>query len=274
MKFIFTFLSKLSFNSSKKLGVLIGLLLNLGGKDKRITTQNIDLCFADLSKKERQKIVKKSLIELGKSITESFFIWGNDFETNKKYITSITGLELTQVNRPTILLTPHFGAFELTGRIASLTRDITFLYKPAKNKVVDEMIFNWRNQGNLSMAPTTAKGVAQVSNTLKNSGMVGILPDQYPGKNGSVITQFFNTPVRTTTLVSKLSVKYSPKVILTYALRNPKGYELVFKEVDIKGDDIIKSAQKVNNIIEELVRKNPEQYLWNYKKFKGTYDYY
>jgi serine O-acetyltransferase len=272
MKFIFSFLSKLSFKFNKRLGNFLGFIFNLGGSNKRITKQNIDLCFPELDSEEKAKIVKNSLYELGKSITESFLFWGGDFNDNMELVNSITGLGLIKNDKPTILLVPHFGGFELTGRILSLTRPTTFLYQKAKNKDLDELIFKARNQEKLTMVATDNKGIVALSNALKYNKMIGILPDQYP-KSSGIEVDFFGIPTKTTTLLVKLASKYNANVLLTYAKRNEAGFDVVIEEVDIASDNVKISTAKMNKIIQDLVWHHPEQYIWNYKKFRNFYTY-
>jgi KDO2-lipid IV(A) lauroyltransferase len=274
LQIIFKVLSKLPLRLNRQCGKLLGLIFYLGGRTKHITQQNIVLCFPHLSSQKQQQLLKKTLAEIGKYTLENFFIWGRSFADNAKYITSTQGLECINTTRPTILLVPHFGGFEITGRVLSLSRNVKFLYKPAKQKQLEKLIFQHRNQNNLIMLPTTNKGIVSLAKALKNNELVGILPDQHPsGESGFEMVDFFNIPTKTTTLLAKLALKYKTDVILTYALRNNKGYDLVLKKVDIKADNLKESVQKMHKIIEELVKKYPQQYLWNYKKFKATYDY-
>ena len=272
MKLIFLLLAKLPFKVNKYLGLFIGFILNFGGESKNITRQNIDLCFPKLSDIEKKILVKKSLTELGKAIAESFYIWGNSFTKSAKLVSKINGLDNLKTDKAIILLTPHFGSFEIVGGILSLHKPLCVLYKPAKNKILDGLIFKSRNKGDMSVVPTTIKGIASLSKVLKGGGMIGILPDQY-SQHGSINSDFFGIATKATTLLSKLANKYNVKVILTYAIRNKNSYELFLQEVDIKADDLQISVNKVNQVIEDLVKKYPEQYIWNYKKFRETHNY-
>lgn len=272
MKIIFFILTKLPFKINLLLGKFIGYLLYIKSKDKNVISENISLCFPNLNQKQKKALIKHSTINLGISITQSFYFWGNSFENNKKIINNINGLELIK-DEATILLTPHFGGFEITGRVLSLYKKMTFLYKPAKNKTLDNLIFKSRSQGNLSVVPTNNKGIFAITRSLKQNEIVGILPDQSPGKNSGIIVDFFNVGSKTTTLLAKLNQKFHPNVILTYAVRNANGYDLVLEKVDIDAENTTKSVLKMNKIIEKLVLKYPDQYLWNYKKFKATHSY-
>jgi KDO2-lipid IV(A) lauroyltransferase len=79
------------------------------------------------------------------------------------------------------------------------------------------------------------------------------------------------------TLLVKLARKNNAKVLLTWAFRLPKGkgYELNLQPVDILSEQgsIEADVALMNQVIEDLVKTQPEQYLWNYKRFKSVVDY-
>lgn len=237
-----------------------------------ITKQNIALCFSEESYTQQAKLVRKSMIESTKYAFENCFIWNHDFNHNQKYIISTEGMELFNTTTPTILLTPHFGGFEITGRVLSLHREVHFLYRKAKKQSVNDLIFHYRNQEQLIMHEASSTGVRNITKTLKSGGCIGILPDQSPS-GASVRSTFFGVPTETTTLLCKLALKYQPTILLTYALRVQGGYKLVLQEINLNAPTLEESVHKMQASIEELVRKYPQQYLWNYKKFKCTYTY-
>ena len=127
------------------------------------------------------------------------------------------------------------------------------------------------------MASADKKGVIKIQRAINNKQLIGILPDQDPGAEGGVLSPFFNTNARTMTLLARLARKNNAKVILSWAYRLPKGqgYELHYKSVDIRSEsgDIADDVLMMNQVIESLVAEHPEQYLWNYKRFKSVVDY-
>ena len=66
--FFLSFCSHLPLKMNHYLGAFIGQLLSLINSDaKKVTKQNIAICFSELSKNEQRSLVKKSLIETGKN---------------------------------------------------------------------------------------------------------------------------------------------------------------------------------------------------------------
>lgn len=278
IKLILRFFSMMPLRVNHWIGSLIGYYLHLTNSDsKQVVEKNINACFSQMNEKDRALLVKKSLIETGKGLSETGYIWLKSFKENQAKITKTISIEQLDSNQPVILLVPHFGCWEITGRVVSLLKPTTFLYKPLKKSSQEKLLIANRQQGDLSMATADKKGVIQLQRAIKNQEIIGILPDQDPGEEGGVIMPFFDTNARTMTLLAKLARKNKAKVVLTWALRLPKGqgYELNFKAVNILSDSgkIEDDVKLMNQVIEELVLTKPEQYLWNYKRFKASINY-
>jgi KDO2-lipid IV(A) lauroyltransferase len=273
IKLILQFFAIIPLRLNHLIGSLIGRYLYLtNSKSRQMISKNIELCFAELTHTEKQILIKKTLIETGKSLSESGFIWFNSFKDNAKYITKTTGMEYLKTDEACILLVPHFGCWEILGRFVSLFRPVTFLYKPLKKLSQEKLLISKRQQGDLFMASADKKGVIKLQRAINKKQLIGILPDQDPGKKGGMLTPFFGHNARTMTLLVRLARKNNIKVLLTWTKRLPsgKGFELNIQPINILAnsgllkDDLI----LMNKAIEKLVKTQPEQYLWNYKRFK------
>ncbi len=270
--------SILPLKTNHLLGSFIGLFLYLFNSDtKRVTSQNIKICLPHFSTIEQQSLIKKSLIETGKNLTESGLIWNQDFAKNSKLVRNINGIDLIESSNKTILLVPHIGCWEITGRVLADSREVTFMYKPLKNKKQNDYLFKRRNQGNLSMATADKAGVIQIQRALKNGQLVGILPDQDPGEDGGIIAPFFNKEVNTMTLLVRLAKKHDAQVLMFWAnrLEDGRGYDLNLEPININfdSDDILEQVTTMNTAIEDLIKRLPEQYMWSYRRFKSTHSY-
>ena len=273
LKFIIFFLAKIPFKINRFIGLLFGLIFILGGKNKKIVTQNIQLCFPLLNKQQQQKLINNSLIELAYFMIETPYIWNHKITQNSKIITSIKGLELINNKKKIILLAPHFGSFEVLGKVIANVRAVTLLYKKSKKKYINDIIVKNRELKNLKLVATDIRGIASLNKLIKNNQLVGILPDQYPKEGAGIFVDFFGIPAKTTTLLVKLAAKHNATVVLAYAKRNKKGFDIVLEEVNLKAQSSTESVVIMNKIIEDLVKKFPNQYLWNYKRFRGSHNY-
>ncbi len=273
-----TFFSVLPLRLNHFIGYCIGQCLYFfNTQSKKVVTKNIALCFPELNAKAQRDLVKNTLIETGKGLSESGFIWLNSFDHNASYVHKIQGEEHIQDDGPIIFLTPHFGCWELTARMISRFRPVTFLYKPLKKSSEEGFLLSMRAQQALYMAPANNKGIFKLQRVLSARGAIGILPDQDPGEQGGILSPFFSHNAQTITLLAKLARKNNAKVVLAWSerLKRGKGYGLNFQTVDVlsQSDNLEDDVALMNKVIENLARTNPQQYLWNYKRFKSVIDY-
>ncbi|SSC09577.1 lysophospholipid acyltransferase family protein [thiotrophic endosymbiont of Bathymodiolus puteoserpentis (Logatchev)] len=278
VKFFLKLFSMMPLKLNHLIGTLIGRLLYLtNSQSKHVVRKNIEICFPNLSKAQQQDLVKESLIESGKGLSESGFVWFNSFEYNAKHIVKTKGAQHLKGNENTILLVPHFGCWEIAARVVSLHRPTTFMYKELNDKKQNALLLSLRQQQDLHMVAANKKGVLKLQRALKDKQLIAILPDQYPGEKGSVVSSFFKQDTRTMTLLVKLARNNNAKVLMTWAdrLDNGKGYELNVKPVNILSSTgmVDDDVALMNQAIEQLVKTKPEQYLWNYKRFKGIIRY-
>ncbi len=278
IRFILWIFSIIPLKLNHFIGMVIGQYLYLTKSNSRaIVSKNIQLCFPGLNSKQQQILIRKSLIESGKGLSESGFIWFKNFDDNVKYVTKTLGMQYLRSNKAVILLVPHFGCWELVARMISLTKPVTFMYKILKNKQQNRLLLSKREQGDLLMVPANKKGVIKLQRAINKKQLIAILPDQDPGEMGSILAPFFSQDTRTMTLLVRLTRKNNAQVIMAWTKRlpNAKGYELNLKPVQILSDTNIlgDDVSLMNKVIEDLVTTQPEQYLWNYKRFKSVIKY-
>jgi len=100
------------------------------------------------------------------------------------------------------------------------------------------------------------------------------LPDQEPAEGGGQFSPFFGRPAYTMTLLSQLVAKTKCKVISGVAVREEKGrgFAIEFKELDheLPSAGITESVNALNQNIQAITQRNPEQYQWEYKRYKKS----
>ena len=278
IRLFLAFCSLLPLKTNHSFGSFLGRLLYIINSDaKNVSKQNLEICFPNLNQDDLQVLLKKVLIETGKNLTESGLIWNQSFKDNAKLIRNIYGEQHLANSKKTILLVPHMGCWEITGRVLAEKRKVTFMYRSLRNSKQNDYLFARRNQGNLSMASADKSGILKIQRALSSGELVGMLPDQDPGEEGGMMIPFFKKEVNTMTLLAKLAKKQNAQVLMFWANRldSGKGYDLNFEPVDLSadGDEIEARVGAMNKSIESLVRRLPEQYMWNYKRFKSSHSY-
>jgi KDO2-lipid IV(A) lauroyltransferase len=274
---VIQFLSRFSLGWTHRFGVVVGgLLLLTTNSLKRISTENINSAYLDCSLAERHRLVKSSLIELGKGFCELGPLWCWPCEKLLPLVHDDGGADaLKQAlkrGRGVIVLSPHLGAWELMGWYWSLHFPITSLYRPPRVRSMADFMRQVREREGAQLVPTDVSGIKALFRALKNNEVVGILPDQDPGKRGGVLAPFFNHPANTITLISKLIQKTGAPVFFTFAERLPKGAGFKIHVIEagkgLDASDEQEAARILNQQIEQCIQFMPTQYLWSYGRYR------
>lgn len=271
-------ISHLSWRAVQWLGRLIGyLFIWFPNKEKRIARVNIDLCFPALSSQERERILNQSIIESTTTMIELPGFWcGNSDHLLSRLVDpdnqSVLNTLIKQ-GKGVIIAGPHLGSWEIVGLFLARIAPVTTLYRPPRYDALAQLIIQGRSQTGAKLVPTDASGVKALYKTLRQGGMVAILPDQQPkSTRGAVFAPFFGQPALTMELVSRLSAKTGAPVIFCFAERLPhgKGHQIHWVQAPdgINDADPVVAATALNQGVEECIQICPTQYQWSYKRFR------
>lgn len=252
------------------LGIAIGWISYWSDKKfSRRVRNNLHKSKLANTLKEHKRLVRLNVSETGKGILETLAIWVKSERGVLKWVKRCEGWQYVEealaAKKGIIFLTPHLGCFEITARYYAAKHPMTVLYRPARKSWLSGIMEDGRQRSKTTLAPTNLSGVRSVLKTLKAGQAVGILPDQVPDLGDGVWATYFDEPAYTMTLVSKLAEATNANVLLAYGERLPWGAGYVIHIEPLKTGT---TPQDINNAIEHLVRKKPEQYLWSYQRFK------
>lgn len=252
------------------------LLYWFPGRTKETTIKNLQTCFADKSEQQLASLTLKSLQHTACLAMEMGKAWLIPLKKAFVLVRETEGLDefhqAVKEERGIILLAPHLGNWEIFGPYICEGVPSTFMYQPPKLESMDKLLKKTRARNGIKLAPTNVRGVSQLIKALKKGEMVGLLPDQVPTEEGGAYADFFAEPAWTMTLVSKLISRTKPRVFFGYAkrLENTSGFKVVIREADseIYSEDLQRSLNGLNKSVERCVMDCPEQYQWEYKRFR------
>jgi Kdo2-lipid IVA lauroyltransferase/acyltransferase len=238
-----------------------------------VTQANLELCFPDMSEVERGELARVSLKSTGQTLMETPVVWLSKPKTLTTWIERVVNEELLDVatgaGKGVIVLLPHIGNWELFNVYFAGRGKMTALYQPPRQVYLQELIEDIRSRFGNEMVPTNVKGIARLYKVLQAGGVVTILPDQVPA-NG-LFVPFFGVEALTDQLVSRLVQKTGATVVAVSVIRLENGrFEIVVQPGDegIYSPEIEASVTAVNKTVEKLVINVPEQYQWEYKRFR------
>jgi len=240
---------------------------------------NLRLAFPQWTAEQRRSTLKKMARNLGWMATE----FARLPQYNKENIERAVILDghenfLAGQNRGkgVLYLTGHIGAWELSSFAHALYGfPLHYMARPLDNKPLDELVNRFRGlSGNKPIFKNeSARAMLRI---LKEKGTVGILADQNTMPDEGVFVNFFGTFACTTTGIARVALHTDAAVVPGYAYwdENLRKYRLRFEppvELVRTGDterDVFENTQRFAKVIEEIIRKYPEQWVWIHARWK------
>jgi KDO2-lipid IV(A) lauroyltransferase len=258
------------------LGAALGwLVLALGTREARVARRNLELAFPELDTDARAELLRATLSETGKGITELAHLWRADATRTLELIRAVHGAEhlvrAEAAGRGVIVAAPHLGAWELLNLHLSARAAFSLLYRVPQHAEFEALLTCKRTALGAEAIRADAAGVRQLFRRLKEGRTLGILPDQRPKGGEGEEGAFFGRPTMTMTLLSRLAHKTGAAVVFAFAERLPRasGYALHFlpAEASVAAADPKLAVAALNRGLEACVRVAPAQYQWTYKRF-------
>ncbi len=249
------------------------LLFALSPKLKKTAQFNLRLAFPELTDAQRAKILHKMARNLGWMAAE-FARLPKLTKDNVEKLVILDGHENFlaghRLGKGVLYLTGHIGAWELSSFAHALYGyPLRYMARPLDNRRLDELVNRYRSlSGNAPIFKNeSARAMLKV---LKDAGTVGILADQNTMPSEGVFVDFFGTPASTTTGLARVALHTGAAVVPGFAYwdERMRKYRLRFEppvELTRTGDldrDIFENTQKFTKVLEEIIRKYPDQWVW------------
>lgn len=241
------------------------------------TKINLGLAYPKLDEYQVEAMSKRSVHKQCVSYAESAKCWAMPPEWSIAQIKKVHHLDvLTSAladPKGALIITPHLGTWEMMNAWVNQYGTPTIMYKPSKNPALDQFVLDSRKSLNAQLVPTDATGVKALFKTLKQGGFSVILPDHVPDRSGGVVVPFFGVDCLTSTLASKMAQKTGCKLVGLSCFRQAagEGFEVYCDALDdpaLYDQDINIATATLNQSIETMINRFPEEYMWGYKRFR------
>jgi KDO2-lipid IV(A) lauroyltransferase len=240
---------------------------------------NLRLAFPDWSDGQRHAVIHGMVRNLGWMAAE-FARLPRYTKENIEEVVILDGhdnfLEGQRRGKGVLYLTGHIGAWELSSFAHALYGfPLHYMARPLDNPRVDTLVNHYRClSGNRPIFKNeSARSLLKI---LRDAGTVGILADQNTMPEEGVFVDFFCTPACTTTGLARVALHTEAAVVPGYVYWDEGigRYRLRFEpavELSRSGDaerDVFVNTQKFAKVIEEIIRKHPEQWVWVHARWK------
>lgn len=252
---------------------LVRGLYALQPKLRKTAELNLRVAFPDWSDAQRHTVIRGMLRNLGRMAAE-FARFPKYTKENIQQFVILDGhenfLEAHRRGKGVLVLTGHIGAWELSSFAHALYGfPLHYMARPIENARIDALVNAYRcRTGNRPIFKNeSARAMLKI---LKDAGTIGILADQNTMPEEAVFVDFFGKAASTTTGIARVALHTDAAVVPGYAVwdENFTKYRLRFEprvELIRTGDaerDIFENTQKFTKVLEEIIRKYPDQWVW------------
>jgi len=244
-------------------------------RSNKIIISNLTKAFPKLSLQEKKILSKKMWFNYGRILAEYMYI--KYFREKKKFSNLITIenqniLEkIKKESKPVIFISGHFNNFELMAmQIDKAGIDLTTIYRPLNNIFLNPLMERIRKK--YICKKQIKKGIAGTKELLqnfKNGSSIALMIDQRVTEG--VMCDFFGQKARTTTIPAQFVKKFNAKIVPVYIQRfDNNKFKLEFDGIiEFKSDETLDAITlKLNKILEEMILKNPDQWIWTHNRWK------
>ena len=247
-------------------------------KHRLIAIHNLTRSFPEKPLKEIIKIAKGSYRSFALVAAEFCDITKLTKDNLAGYI-AIAGFDnytaACKKNKGVLLFGAHFGNWEMGNAALAITvKPFVFIYRVIDNSFLEKNITAVRaSYGNISISKE--KAMRPIMRLLKKGETINLLIDQNVAWYDGVFVDFFGRQTCATSGLALLALHTDAPVLPAFTSRLPDGKYLleIGREVEIirsgnRDDDILFNTMNFNKIIEQHVRRYPEQWFWMHQRWK------
>jgi len=265
---------------ARAIGITLGLAVYaVHGRLRRVGLRNLALAFPQMRQSEHRRLLRGEFISLGRQLAEVCLFPGYTRE-NISRIVVYDGFENFERayarGKGVLFLTAHLGAWELSAFAHSLQgHPLSIVMRSLDNPYIDTLLQNYRTMhGNRTVDKDDF--VRGLLSAMRKGETVGILMDTNMTPPQGVFVDFFGIPACTASGLARIALRTDAAVVpgftvwddklRKYILRFDPAVELI-RSQDNEAD-IVANTAKFTKVIEDFIRRYPDQWLWVHRRWK------
>ena len=244
-------------------------------RSNKLSERNLSKALVNTEEHIKKKILQNMWSNYGKIFAEYMFI--KSFRNNPKFFDNIVVEnknilhKIRKTSKPVVFISGHFNNFELMAMtIEKSDIDLAAIYRPLNNKYLNPIMENIRKK--YICKKQIKKGISGTRSLLKhfkNGSSIALMVDQRVSEG--IRCNFFNEKALTTTIPAQFVKKFNSEIIPVYVERSKNDNFKIkfFNSIKFEENDSIETITlKINKILEDLIVKNPDQWIWTHNRWK------
>ncbi|MHB1664008.1 MAG: lysophospholipid acyltransferase family protein [bacterium] len=284
VKIFYILINALPLNCSLALGRFLGIAFyKLDKKHAKSVFKNLKIAFKDdKSDEELNKIAVNFYKNLGMVFIEIFRLNKYTKENIDDFVeTDFGNLKDIYGKEPILLLTAHFGNWELLAKTFSLKGYIgNVLARPLDNEYIEQILYKLRTVSGNKVIYNRENAVKEILTAINKKEIIGFLPDENASKRIGVFVDFFGNPACTMPGIANIAAKTKARVVPAFIVRqsNFSRHKLIIGEpleINYTGnrkEDVINILNIFHAAIENIIKEYPEQWFWIHNRWKTRPD--
>jgi len=279
LRLLMSISSRLSPNRSYRVGGKIGeLAFKLKSMRREMVMAHLSRVYGDSVSTEGQRNLARAVYrQLGQTAVEHARLLGRKTLNVQKRL-SISGethiSEARQRNRGVILVTGHFGYWELLGAaVAQMGHPITVITKDLHNPLVNRLVQGGRERLGMALAPMSTAPNA-ILKALRRNECVGALADQDAG-SGGIFVEFLGQPASTYQGPALFALRTGAPIVPCFIVRSgPEKHEVRFESpiepisTGGESEEILRITQAYTDVLARYIHEFPDHWFWVHRRWK------
>jgi KDO2-lipid IV(A) lauroyltransferase len=265
---------------ARTLGLLLaGAVYHLHGCLRKVGLRNLEIAYPEMAAAERRKIVRGVFVSLGRQLAE-FCQFPRYTRDNVSQVAVYEGFEnfdaAQRRGKGVLFLTAHLGGWEVGSFVHSIHgHRLRIVVRALDNPYLDRMVERYRTlHGNSTFEKQDfARGLISA---MRAGETVGLLIDQNMTPPAGVFVDFFGVPACAASGIARVALRTDASVVPAFTIWDDvrRKYRITFAPrltLPKTGDDerdVLDATQLFTSVIEEYVRKSPDQWLWVHRRWK------
>ncbi len=230
-----------------------------------------------LSEKEAKALTKKMCQHMGQSFLEMMWMPRLNQDNIKTYV-DVDHMEYLKdalaEGHGVVVLTAHVGNWEwMAARLAMEGLPVTTVVKPQPNEQHTRILNEYREMVGIEVFSRGTTELVAAAKALKKGKILGFLADQDAGKTGAFV-EFLGKIASTPLGPAVFARRFKSPVVPIFIVRKPEGgHQMIIQppvELQMSGDedrDLYENTKHMTQIIEDVIRANPTNWLWFQKRW-------
>ncbi len=271
---LFIIFKIIGYKNSSNLGEIFGKSLGPIFRSKKKIQSNLQNARIVKTQEDINNLISSMWGNYGRILSEYLYLKNFRDNSLSKFI-SISGSEILDEikknNEQVVFISGHFNNFELMAmEIDKAGINLAAIYRPLNNPFLNIIMEKIRKNHICKHQIKKGKsGTRELLELFKKKFSIALMIDQRVSEGVSV--NFFQRLAKTTTIPAQLVKKYDCRVVPVYIERiNKYNFKLTFNEpiVFSKNLAIEEITLELNKILEKMIIKNPDQWIWSHDRWK------